>query len=278
MTKQKVNDRGQITFASPSALLAAFDTSSCYDNKTWIGEARETYLRRTVSGDNSKVARAEKLLDQIEAQVDRDHATWQNAVVGAYPDVPAFLANNPDNMRRRVLTEDERSPIRVWVDVVSSAGITWQQLEPRGVAALALVMQLIRCGRAVELYTFTSLHGRIGGETVICVKLPTQPIDISVVAYCLTSQGFSRGVTYEARRQLNNFNGAWGKNYRHSGTLAQRVEGARQTLHGLAQPQDIILPSPYTTDINGSGDNSLLFRDPVQWVKTMCDQANGALA
>lgn len=269
----KLNDKGQVMFSSPRAIAEVTKDSFMYDNASWIGEAKEEYIRKTRTGDVSRVAAAEKLLNQIEPEFNRDAVVWQNSVSGAYADVAAFLANDPECMRRRFVSEDERAPLRVWVDVASSCSISWQDLLPRGIAALALVMQLIRNGRAVELWTFASLHGAVGGQTVPCVQMCTTPIDIASVAYCLTSQGFSRGICYAAARQFNRFNGMWGRHYVNHGTLAERIAGARNTLQGLVAPQDIILPAPFESDKHDKGDAGLIFRDPVQWVLETCKRA-----
>lgn len=270
----KVNDKGQVVFQSPSEFANAVNQQHCPAGGEWLGnESRLHYFTKARTGDVSKVADAEKLLDKIEVQLHLESSIWQNDVVGAYPDVPAFLANEPECMRRRVVTEDDRSPLRVWVDVSSSGGISWEQLLPRGIAALALVMQLIRSGRAVELWTFISVHGRINGQSAICVKMNTTPIDVASVAYCLTSQGYARGLCYGAARQFNGFAGSWGKNYVHCGSLAERIAGARKTLQGLTAPQDIILPAPFYDDMRNKGEAGLIFRDPVKWVLEACKRA-----
>jgi hypothetical protein len=274
MNNTKLNARGQITFSSPIAIVNSTSERHMYDDSSWMGETQAEYCRKTRSGDASRVAAAEKLLNKIEPELNRDGVVWHNDVAGAYPDVAAYLANDPECMRRRVHTEDDRAPLRVWVDVSSSAQIAWEDLLPRGIAALALVMQMIRSGRAVELWTFCSLHGRVNGQTVPCVQMCTTPIDMASVAYCLTSQGFSRGVCYAAARQHNGFNGCWGKNYVMRGTLAERIAGARKTLEGLVAPQDIILPAPFWDDKTDKGDAGLIFRDPVQWVLETCKRAN----
>jgi hypothetical protein len=275
MNKQyKVNDKGQIQFQSPTEFADAVRESSCDNSPSWMGgESREAYFRKVRTGDVGKVAAAEKLLDKIEVHMQRECIVWQNDMVGAYPDVAAFLANEPECMRRRHITEDDRSPLRVWVDVSSSGAISADDLLPRGIAALALVMQLIRSGRAVELWTFISVHGRVNGQSAVCVKMNTTPIDIASVAYCLTSQGFARGLCYGAARQFNGFGGSWGRHYVSYGTLAQRIAGARRTLEGLTAPQDIILPAPFWDDKNDKGDAGLIFRDPVKWVVETCKRA-----
>jgi hypothetical protein len=276
--QHQVNDKGQILFQSPTQFADAVKEDDCDNSPSWMGgESRAAYFRSVRTGDASKVAQAERLLDKIEVHMEREGIVWQNDVAGAYPDVAAFLANDPECMKRRHVTEDDRTPLRVWVDVASSGSISADDLLPRGIAALALVMQLIRNGRAVELWTFTSIHGRKNGQSVICVKMNTTPIDIASVAYCLTSQGFARGLCYGAGRQFNGFNGAWGRNYVRYGTLQQRIAGARKTLEGLTAPQDIILPAPFWDDKSDKGDAGLIFRDPVKWVVETCKRANEGL-
>jgi hypothetical protein len=79
---------------------------------------------------------------------------------------------------------------------------------------------------------------------------------------------------YGAACQFNGFNGSWGKNYVHSGSLASRIAGARRTLEGLTAPQDIILPAPFWDDKQNKGEAGLIFRDPVKWVLETCKRAN----
>jgi hypothetical protein len=273
--KPTANSKGQIMFSSPSYLVDSVDEAYCYNSPSWMGgETKSQYLVKSKTGDAARVPAAEKLLDKIEPEINREGNVWSNSIVGAYPDVASFLANDPECMRRRVITEDDRSPIRVWVDVSSSGGIEAEHLLPRGIAALALVMQLIRNGRAVELWTFASLDGRNEGQSVPCVQMCTTPIDVASVAYCLTSQGFARGLVYAAGKQFGGFGGGWGRNYVHSGTLERRIAGSRNTLAGLTAPQDIILPAPYLSDLRDKGEAGLIFRDPVKWVLETCDKAN----
>lgn len=270
MESRKANKRGQVEFSSPQELATeirreiAGGSPFFYDRESWTGEKLADSLERTATGHTARVPEAERLLDAIEAEIEQSAPEWSNDVAGAFPDVPAFLAGAPECMRRRIQTISERAPVRVWVDVSSSAGISHDMLARRGVAALALAMQLIRQGRAVELLTFTSLDGQAGGQSCIVVRMVTAPVDIASVAHCLTSSGFSRSLCYGVARVANGFTGGWSDFYVHSGDWNKRIAGARRTLAGLAAPSDIILPAPYLDDIN-----SEMFTAPAKWVSRM---------
>jgi len=272
MITKQVNKRGQVEFASPSELAAyvrqeikaGSDDYRC--SKDWTGETLEEALEFTQSGNPARVPEAERMLDQIEADMERMSPEWINDVAGSVPDVPAFLAGSPECMRRRVQSISERAPVRVFVDVCSSASIDHELLTKRGVAALALVMQLIRQGRSVELYTFASLDGEIGGQYCPIIRQETAPIDIASVAHCLTSSGYSRTLCYGAGRSLNSYSGAFSDHFVRSGTWQQRVAGSLKTLAGYATEKDIILPAPYADDETSNEPHGLVFKNPAAWI------------
>ena len=85
--KPKLNDKGQVLFSSPQALADATQERFMNGDASWIGEAKTDYIRRTRTGDASRVPHAEKLLDKIEPELDREGIVWHNDMVGAYPDV-----------------------------------------------------------------------------------------------------------------------------------------------------------------------------------------------
>jgi hypothetical protein len=272
-----LNKHGQIIFDSPAELASiskhAINSGAYFTNdESWTGETLADALKSTQEGSTKHVAAAEKLLEKITADLDLTRTEWQHDVAGAFPDVPAFLAGQPDCMVRRVQTISERAPLRVWVDVSSSGNIDVETLTQRGIAALALVMQLIRQGRAVELMTFTSLNGRTGNQSAICCRMVTAPIDIASVSYCLTSSGFSRALCYGLAKYFNKFDGTWSNNYIRSGTWKERLQGCKITLAGLAADNDIILPAPYGADKTSTEAHGLLFKNPAAWVNACLAQ------
>ena len=275
MIKQ-FDKNGHVQFSSPAEFADAVqnDGHRYRSNREWTGETFEEAISRTRSGNPARVPEAERMLDKIEADIDLERPEWTSDVAGAFPDVPAFLAGAPDCMRRRAETISEKAPVRVWVDVTSSCGIQHETLAARGTAALALVMQLNRQGRAVELMTYTSLDGRNNGQSVVIIRQQTAPVDIASVAHCLTSSGYSRTLCY-GYSEKNRYTGGWSDKYYTGGDWNKRLASARSILSPLAGERDVILPAPYWNDQQDDGHVGLMFKDPAKWVTACVDAING---
>jgi len=180
---------------------------------SWTGQPYEACLEGATKGNISLVPQAEALLDSIEADLELDSPQWENAISGAYPDVPAFLSGDPECMRARMIRANEKAPVRVFVCTTSSCGVSAETLLKRGIAALALVMLLIRQGRPVELWTFTKLDGDKDhkGNSAFLVRMPTTPVDIARIAHCLSACSFDRTIAMEFGRKMTGFTGSWAK-------------------------------------------------------------------
>lgn len=254
------NELGQIVLNSPAELADAAESarSHMHENSSWTGETIAQALEFTRRGNPARVAEAESMIEKIVSELELEAPEWANDVAGAYPDVPAYLSGQPECMRRRILSVSEKSPVRVWVDVTSSAGIKHEMLAKRGTAALALVMSLIREGRAVELYTYTSLGGRKNGQSVVAVRMLTAPIDTASVAHCLTSQGYARTLCYGVSHSLGG-NGGWSNHGQEHRPFPERLK-AHQTkvLESLYSPGDVVIPPCHFDDP--------AIKNPIQWV------------
>lgn len=258
----KTNQLGQsifFTLAEFDDACTAADAAGCVRNNIgFCGEDKADSFRFLRQGDPSRVPPCEAITDQINAALDLDCPEWQNDVAGAYPDVPAFLAGQPDNMRRRVMVPSERAPVRVWFCTTSSAGFTPAQIAKRGAAACALVMALIARGRAVELWAFTALDGTLNGQNALCIRQNTAPFDVASVANAMTSGGFDRCLCHGVSRHRNGYSGGWSRHILNWGSWEARVQSCRKVLEGLTDPADIILPPIYIADT--------ILTDPVRWV------------
>lgn len=211
------------------------------------GEYYADSMTTAVTGSQRYVQKAVDLVDRIEASVERDQQVWQRDVVGAYPSVPDFLANDPECMWRREPTENDNSPIKIWVDLVTSGGIDSHIIERRGACISALILNLTARNRAVELWSMTNMHGR-DGITNICIKLPSNPIDISVISYITSSAGFQRNLLFGFGYKHSGFDGGWG-NALAKGTWEARSASCRKVLlKGLASDVDIVIPAIHYVD------------------------------
>jgi hypothetical protein len=117
------------------------------------------FKQKIVTGDTALVAEADKFLSQIEDQMPVSRG-WRNIddVVGAVPNVPAFLAGHPQCMRRRAHVAKDTAPLAIYMDLTSSGGISAEKVERRGVVLLALARLLVE-HRPVELWVGAALGG-----------------------------------------------------------------------------------------------------------------------
>lgn len=163
-----------------------------------------------LTGDQALVKRSEALLDKIEAESPMANTRHENVrtVSGGLADVPAYLSGCPVNMRRRQ-RQETAAPLRIVMDVTSSAGIGQASLERRGVAALALMRRLEAAGHAVELWIATGL-GEGAAASFTFTRMETTPLDIVRACWALASHEFSRQCGYSAcQTNYGSGIGAW---------------------------------------------------------------------
>ena len=129
-------------------------------------------------------------------------------VVGALPNVPAFLAGTSQAMRRKQRTVSDSAPISVVADVTSSAAIDAKDLLKRGTALLAFV-RLLSTHRAVSLWCGIGLDAKGGGSSMVLWRIDTTPLDLARAAHLLSAPSVSRGLGYGLSRALHASSGSW---------------------------------------------------------------------
>jgi len=193
----------------------------------WAGASYDSFKQRIETGDNSLVEESDKFLALIEDQVPMSRG-WRNIddVVGALPNVPAFLAGHPQCMRRRVRTMKDSAPLAIYMDLTSSAGISAYDVQKRGIVLLALVRLLVE-HRPVELWVGAGL-GNYGGKTAgtVAWRVDTAPLDLARAAFHISATVMSRGFGYGLARAVLGTDGCWPfHNYDlHCKTAAQRLQ------------------------------------------------------
>jgi len=237
----------------------------------WTGStAAEAYDACTI-GDLSCVADAEMLIEKISANVETTRSVWEPAVAGTYPIVPDYLTGHPLNMRRRTHVTNENAPIKIYLDLTSSAGVDSRDLAKRGIAFLALAMLLTR-SRPVEMHVFTALGShpdrstgsgdRSTGSGLISFQLPTAPLDLALAGGVFT-KGIARTLGYEYLAKVLGTGPGWLRNLSPTRpeTMRAYVALARAALR--AGPEDIIIGPVYYTDDS--------INNPVKFVQKMID-------
>jgi len=253
-------------FPSVASFMEAFHASGAKisDRQSWTGETRAQVENSLANGNTDSVAKAEAILATIDANVNTRGLTrrWANDVVGAFPNVPAYLAGQPESMRRmdRQQRRSRRSAVRVYYSPVSSQSISHEQNFRRGVVVLAAVMALQRV-RPVEVYYFTVLGL---GDHVI--KLRTDPMVLSESAYVLTSGGVCRSTSYPYAHAVSEWRGDWGRwsgQYEREMSREAKIEHMKTVL-GLGE-DDILLPAVHMRDQD-------ILDNPVAWINGLLDK------
>lgn len=213
----------------------------------WTGETWKAALDGARRGRTALVADAERLLEQVQSEVLVSRSEWVRSRAGAFPVVPEALQGFPEPMRRKVWSPSDRSPLRVFVDLVSSAGVERAHLMRRGVACLALAMALGQ-ERALELWAV--IPARTGQRIVSVVQIPTTPFDLAGACYALTSVGFVRGLGYSLAKSVGgrHRHERWAFGY-YPDSDAQRARYVRQLRAVLgASEVDLVVPPTFLGD------------------------------
>jgi hypothetical protein len=164
-------------------------------DKQWFGnQTFKEIIDRAIHGDESLVPEAEKLIAQLDADIELEHPEWLSSVYGAYPVVPEYLAGSPTPMRHKTRVPAENEPIGIWVDLTSSAGVSYELIKKRGIVVLALVLKLQQV-RAVDLHCCCCLPSV---NSYVDLVMPTRPMQLGVVTHVMTCVGFARHVMYGA--------------------------------------------------------------------------------
>jgi hypothetical protein len=217
-----------LLFDTPSALAdyAGANPPANYDSgasEAWQGYAtgrQSGALCRT--GDLSRVAPSDALLSRFERfAFAAPRNAWIDDVTGAIPNVQAYIAGQPLNMRRRVKLETAQAPLAIIVDLATSAGINARDIEKRGAAILALV-RILSARRPVELWAGCALGANSSREKACAIytRIETSPLDLATAAHVLVSASFPRALVYGMARKALQFDGGWPF---HNDNVARRL-------------------------------------------------------
>lgn len=221
-------------------------------------------LMRT--GDNKAVARARELLNKFTEELPSITQKWTLEVAGGFVNVGAFLAGDPEHMWRQEEDKIDSTPLRVWLGLTSSIGVTPTQIFERGIALAAFALALSE-RRTVYLTPYVLLGA---GNTssryrtretqddysqpdgaIISWDLQTSPLILSEISAALTRSEVTRALGLSACYALNSAcNGSWIDCYQN--------EPKMRRLLGCAQ-DDVWIGSIHLQDP--------LLTDPIKWVK-----------
>ena len=150
----------------------------------WQGD--KELAKRIEQGDDLAAAEIEKVLSKIESHLlMTTGSTVRDDVVGAVPNVPAFLSGQPLNMRTRRSAKTGRGPISLFLETTTSQGFTGQDRIGR-ISAMVALARALAIHRPLNLWLNVTWGG-LGKLTQTSIQLETNPIDLTRLAAVLSN-------------------------------------------------------------------------------------------
>lgn len=219
-------------------------------------------------GDMAIVEKSNKYLKKLEALMpppSARHAITDD-VTGAFPNVPAMLAGQPLNMRRRVARESEYSPLTVIVALDCLSVVKADQMRERGLAALALV-RAVSSIRPVELWVGSTVQGAaLNSSASTYFQIPTTPLDLARAAHLIGHPSTLRILLHSIA-------------VKHFGTPSsiplafdvdeEKVIKAHKHIVAQAFPRDGLVMSLPRVNLA-----DLVIADPIKWLHTKIMEAS----
>lgn len=249
-------------FRSARALAewARENTTAVSSNSGW-GRQLEPGLRILERGDESSTKEAMQQVRQLNLRVESPRREWAHGIVGYTPDVSRYLTGRPDSMWTARRAPSDRTPLRIWVGLNSSAGLSGDELRKRGctLAAFGIAMAQIRpvylvpyvC-RGIGPGSADMRRTREGYHTgTVSWDIRTSPLVMAELIGSLTRSEVSRGVGHAVCGVLDK------KLYGGYSPIVADEANMRQLL-GCAK-NDLFLQQISIADA--------LIDDPIAWLK-----------
>jgi hypothetical protein len=199
-------------------------------------------------GDPSIVEKAKQLVATFSLDIPSTRRIWSQDVAGFFPNVPAYLSNEPECMWRMEDDKVNNTPLRIYVGLTSTWNVTEEQIFTRGCALVAFALALSE-RRPVLITPYVDLYSRNGEATFISWDLATSPLIYSELT-ALGNPDITRYVGIFACDLANP---------RHSDSYYQIPGGEAEIREILgANEDDIVLGTCDSYDP--------LLVDPIKWV------------
>lgn len=231
-----------------------------YRAKGWkpfcsFGNERKA-VEGAISGDAALAAQSDKYLQRFEdlGLVSTGFAVT-DSIIGAVPNIGAYLSGSPVCMRLRKRTMREAAPLAIVVDLTTSGGISASDMSRRGSVILAAA-RVLSAVRPVELWAFAGLGHSNGGAVFAGHRIDTTPIDLARAAPVFTDSLWCRNVLYGTCNHFGS-NGAWPFNSYGSVDSKGWESIARQALPHLGDV--LAIPAMHLTDP--------LVTNPEKWLR-----------
>jgi hypothetical protein len=182
----------------------------------WAGaETRDELNSTMLFGDPVRGEKIRNMINDYQVNIRTVGPRQMLDVAGAMPSVPHMLGGDPMHMRRRKPETMNRGKIRLFVNVVVSAGISDSELQARGAAVAALAYNLSTV-RPVELWAIGTMNEDKDYSTdesnyhIPCIRIAANPLDPNRVAALLAHPAGARALMFNLRGDCRSFpNWAW---------------------------------------------------------------------
>lgn len=235
-----------------------------FDGTEWRGYMdKKMALNACDVGVKDGIGDAQKLISKLDdSGIEPVKNKWATSIAGAFPNVPAYLAGENECMFNLESDADMTAPIKMFVGVTSSTGISDDDLKIRGAAILALTMKLAEV-RPVELWVYLDLDYEYKNNlaNLLMVRVNTTPMDLSVSNFMMVSQGFARGVGMNYLKHKQHYHGGWAFIDKVTESRTERLKFALE-----ASENDFVVPSAFNGD--------LIIKDPMGWVTKKLAEAS----
>ena len=201
-------------FDSSTEMAANFKAKGFDQFARW-GNAAPT-LKAATLGDMKAAAESDAFMARFEAlNLVSSGFAVTDEIVGAVPNIPAYLSGAPVNMRLRRRVVREAAPLAIVVDLTTSGGIGGNTMAKRGSVILAAA-RVLSATRPVELWAFVGLGHRNGGAVYTGHRIETSPMDLARAAPCFADPMWARNVGYGTCHapEHGGSNGSWPYNGR----------------------------------------------------------------
>lgn len=243
---------------------------NCYTS--YSGKKCAEGIKALVLGDLQYLPQAEKIIEQMGEQdvFSVGRPTEQPSMVGHRCNVPATIMGLPMTMYRYEESDDTSAttPLTIYVECTVSADVSKNELINRGVATLAFALAMSAI-RPVEIYAVAYGRTYRGINYIMPVKIASAPLDLPRAVYMLADPTFARRLNFCAGYRLANeaqhTNVGWPWHMTPTDkTFQQRMRDCLDM-----EAQDVLISGGHLFDYK-------MRTNPVQWVKDMIKQHNGA--
>lgn len=243
------------------------DASGFHDKMSQLGLGSSRVINNSLlTGDLSRVKQSEKMLKKLSEEQFLSRMWSQTSdVVGALPNVPAFIAGQPLNMRRRNRLKRPAGPLSIFLECTGSGSSMGNSVVQagRGAALLALT-QVLSEQRAVELWVCVTFGTRDELNGLIC-KVETTPLDLARAAWMLTSLNeMSMMGSYTMTSIIGHHPGSWAYG---TPDLERRYSGEIFGRFLSTGSEVLYVPAMFSHDP--------LVSDPYGWLKNMLVKYGG---